>query len=210
MSKSEPPFDPVQVSPEFKADLLKEGRTALVIKKLTKATGCSMFVAKQWLTEIHEKERTPCPYCGISLPSAKARQCFSCGMDWHDPNDLVRRSDPERNRLGLKNRSLYVVELCQDAEGGRYTKYREINAEPSDPNMVFETESAHGSQLAEWGYKYSRYLRLSNGERFGFEDGRTWMTETEIEFMRRKVRGLAVEGEALPWVNGIPPRLEKA
>jgi hypothetical protein len=26
---------------------------------------------------------TPCPFCGKPLPTAKARQCFRCGADWH-------------------------------------------------------------------------------------------------------------------------------
>ena len=34
---------------------------------------------------------TPCPYCGDPLPTAKAQQCFQCGMDWHDPTNIVRR-----------------------------------------------------------------------------------------------------------------------
>jgi hypothetical protein len=27
--------------------------------------------------------RTPCPYCGEPLRSPLARQCFTCGADWH-------------------------------------------------------------------------------------------------------------------------------
>ncbi|HEX8914712.1 MAG TPA: hypothetical protein VF796_20340 [Humisphaera sp.] len=35
----------------------------------------------------------PCPYCGRLLRNAKARQCFECGTDWHDPANVVRRRE---------------------------------------------------------------------------------------------------------------------
>jgi hypothetical protein len=47
------------------------------------------------------------------------------------------------------------------------------------------------------------------GERFGFEDGKTWMIEKEIEYVRRKRRGLVGNEEPPPWVNGIAPLLPK-
>lgn len=34
---------------------------------------------------------TPCPYCGAALRTAKAKQCFTCGMDWRDPTNVIRR-----------------------------------------------------------------------------------------------------------------------
>jgi hypothetical protein len=33
----------------------------------------------------------PCPYCGAQLRTVKAKQCFDCGMDWHDPANIIRR-----------------------------------------------------------------------------------------------------------------------
>lgn len=36
-----------------------------------------------------------CPYCRSELKSAKARQCFSCGMDWHDPDNVVQHGAPD-------------------------------------------------------------------------------------------------------------------
>jgi hypothetical protein len=33
-----------------------------------------------------------CPYCGQPLRTAKAKQCRACGTDWHDPENIVRRS----------------------------------------------------------------------------------------------------------------------
>jgi hypothetical protein len=33
----------------------------------------------------------PCRYCGAPLRTALARQCFTCGADWHDPENVVFR-----------------------------------------------------------------------------------------------------------------------
>ncbi len=32
-----------------------------------------------------------CPYCGAALRSEKAKQCFTCGTDWRDPENVIRR-----------------------------------------------------------------------------------------------------------------------
>jgi hypothetical protein len=43
---------------------------------------------------LHEQETDgKCPYCGKSLPTSHALQCFSCGMDWHDRKNPVRRGE---------------------------------------------------------------------------------------------------------------------
>jgi hypothetical protein len=38
----------------------------------------------------------PCPYCMAPLRTPKAKQCGNCGMDWHDPSNVVcrKRSSP--------------------------------------------------------------------------------------------------------------------
>lgn len=33
----------------------------------------------------------PCPYCRRFLRNKNAKQCFECGMDWHDPSRVVNR-----------------------------------------------------------------------------------------------------------------------
>ncbi len=35
-----------------------------------------------------------CPFCGSRLRTDDARQCFTCGADWHDPENPVRRGRP--------------------------------------------------------------------------------------------------------------------
>src|SRR5262249_700262 len=31
------------------------------------------------------RQGPPCPYCGVQLRTRLAKQCFSCGKDWHGP-----------------------------------------------------------------------------------------------------------------------------
>lgn len=35
-----------------------------------------------------------CPYCEHELATNRAKQCLWCGMDWHDPSNVVRRGEP--------------------------------------------------------------------------------------------------------------------
>jgi hypothetical protein len=35
-------------------------------------------------------EAVPCPYCGERLRTILAKQCRKCGMDWHDPDNVIR------------------------------------------------------------------------------------------------------------------------
>jgi hypothetical protein len=37
----------------------------------------------------------PCPYCEQPLKTSVARQCLSCGMDWHDPANVIRLGSAE-------------------------------------------------------------------------------------------------------------------
>ncbi len=46
---------------------------------------------------LHEQEgNSTCPYCGKGLQTSHALQCFSCGMDWHDGKNPVRRGEQKR------------------------------------------------------------------------------------------------------------------
>lgn len=152
------------------------------------------------------KETAPCPYCKAPLRTALAKQCFACGMDWHNPASpkQLKPADPNWNPFGILKDLVYVVELCQKPNGQRYVKYRAVDGGTPDPHRVFESEPAPGWQFIEWGYyEYSKHLRLTTGERFGFEAHGIWLTEAEMKYMSHRWRGLAT-GQA-PWVNGIPP-----
>jgi hypothetical protein len=37
---------------------------------------------------IPKRQSAPCPYCGKPLRNSMAKQCLSCKMDWHDPNNV--------------------------------------------------------------------------------------------------------------------------
>lgn len=41
---------------------------------------------------ISEAQTASCPYCGEELRSVQAKQCRHCKMDWHDPDNVHRRS----------------------------------------------------------------------------------------------------------------------
>jgi hypothetical protein len=43
------------------------------------------------LERVRRSSATPCPYCGEALRAAKAKQCSTCGMDWRDPTNVIRR-----------------------------------------------------------------------------------------------------------------------
>ena len=38
------------------------------------------------------KPTSPCPYCGSPLNTPLAKQCLSCHMDWHDPNNVIKHN----------------------------------------------------------------------------------------------------------------------
>ena len=64
------------------------------MKTVREKTGCSMQWAKIYMMHVDGphtiRDAIPCPYCDLPLvPTAK--QCTLCKMDWHDPNNPVRR-----------------------------------------------------------------------------------------------------------------------
>ena len=43
--------------------------------------------------EVRSSPANPCPYCGESLATSRAKQCLVCLMDWHDPDNVRRLGD---------------------------------------------------------------------------------------------------------------------
>lgn len=88
------------VAPALEATLLglcRAGRTIEAIGNLRLSTGCNLGEAKAWMTAHPllsgpdiQNPNVPCPYCGRLLRTDQARQCFECGMDWHDPARAVK------------------------------------------------------------------------------------------------------------------------
>ena len=175
------------ISPELEAELRRligQGHHVAAIKRYRAATGCGLADGAAWLNEYLAtfvppiRTGTPCPYCGQPLRTPKAKQCRDCGMDWHDPSNVVKRG--HGNRLGLLQDSTYALELCQRSDGTRFTKYREFFSGMLDPGHVFETEPARGSEFIEWAIKDRRdHLQLTNGDRFGIDSDGAWLTESE-------------------------------
>lgn len=68
------------------------------IRLVEKATGCGLKWAQLWAEhpdgprEAEKWPGPPCAYCGKTLRSKSAKQCFECGMDWHDPDNVRRLS----------------------------------------------------------------------------------------------------------------------
>jgi hypothetical protein len=94
---------PIQVGPELEAELsalIGEGHTIAAIKRLREATGVNLGMATQIVAQRidfkAQKERQPCPYCGKLLRSMIAKRCLECGLDWHDPNNVVRQGSRGR------------------------------------------------------------------------------------------------------------------
>jgi len=53
----------------------------------------NLFKAKLATNEQVWSHRWLCPFCGAKLPTRKARQCFSCGQDWHDSDKPARDAE---------------------------------------------------------------------------------------------------------------------
>jgi hypothetical protein len=69
------------------------------MKELRRLTACDDGWAKIWLLHPNgpqpaiPHQEMPCPYCGKLLCTDRAKQCLSCGMDWHNPDNVVRHGN---------------------------------------------------------------------------------------------------------------------
>ncbi len=75
-------------------ELIHSGRSGQAVLELSSFTDWPRSLAKIWV-EHRGRPRPvspgePCPHCGDQLPTSMAKQCLSCGMDWHDPQSPRR------------------------------------------------------------------------------------------------------------------------
>ena len=71
-------------------ELTSEGLDVSAITRLRETANCSLSTALNAFHEVSlgisfvpSVSDSPCPNCGESLRNDAARQCFSCGADWH-------------------------------------------------------------------------------------------------------------------------------
>ena len=83
-------LDP-QLESELDALVKAGGNSVVIMKRICDATGCPVVEAKRWVADHQPVENASCLHCGKLLRTKEARQCFECGMDWHDPERVVRR-----------------------------------------------------------------------------------------------------------------------
>lgn len=77
--------------------LYKAKRINDAIREIVTATGCRPSWAKLWVEHPEgpilppvQWPGPPCVYCGEPLRTKLAKQCFECGMDWHDSDNVYR------------------------------------------------------------------------------------------------------------------------
>jgi hypothetical protein len=94
------PFPPLPESVETEiTEMLRNGASVPeASKRLYDITGWEGGKCITWTKlcelRVFPPKQYPCPHCGAPLASEAAKQCLSCGMDWHDPNLLVRLGSP--------------------------------------------------------------------------------------------------------------------
>jgi hypothetical protein len=81
-------------------ELARKHNLADAMKTVHQATGCGLKWAQLWAEHPDGPVREPvpwpgppCPHCGKPLRSKLAKQCFECGMDWHDPARIRKPRD---------------------------------------------------------------------------------------------------------------------
>ena len=150
-------------------------------------------------------EAVPCPHCGAPLATDRAKQCFVCRTDWHDPENVIRRPDPMRERLGLEWRTMYSAELWHGPDRRRYVRYRQAEGGTPDPHRVFETPAHPGWRWVAWGeYGFGGQVAVTTGDEFVFDAHGVWLTWDEVRGLHRHLRH-EVAWADIPWVTGVPP-----
>ena len=88
----------LDLSHEDHARIYKLARSAgeeIAVDALVELMSCPREWARLWVTHPFGPRRParvwvgpPCSQCGRPLRTRLARQCFECGKDWHDPDNI--------------------------------------------------------------------------------------------------------------------------
>jgi hypothetical protein len=89
-------------------DIFVRIQDKLVLMGSARRTGRPFRLWSEDLAEFKWPKTKPCPYCGKLLRTEKSQQCFMCGMDWHNPNQIVQHvSHPSTNATKLFHRLIH-------------------------------------------------------------------------------------------------------
>ena len=102
-------------------------------------------------------------------------------------------------RIPLLDNQKYVLNLCQDEKGRRFSVVTEIQTTASC--MIRQTEELPVALLRSYDWKeISRRFRLRDGSGFVFGPHGEWFTHEEVEVLTRG-------DSAVPWITPCPPCL---
>ena len=70
-------------------ELMRDQGVIAAIKHYRIVNQCSLKEAIEYIDSLTPlpplpNSKTRCPYCGILLRTDLAKQCFTCGKDWHE------------------------------------------------------------------------------------------------------------------------------
>jgi hypothetical protein len=97
--ETEPPYSEPTLPAELEAELrclIAKHEIGKATRRMEQATGLPHSHCNIWVkdrvpySEWYPPPTKPCPYCGAILKTDLANQCLLCGMDWHDPERIVR------------------------------------------------------------------------------------------------------------------------
>lgn len=109
----------------------------------------------------------------------------------------------------LSPEELYQLDLTQSKSGQRFVILRHAN-DAKHPETVTQSLPYSGTLLTQWMRQniISEMVELEAGWKYVEEAHGGWITEDEFEFMFMSPEEKSANAEeALPWINGMPPRL---
>ncbi len=140
--------------PQFRSLSAADAKRILALRApaaeqaLRKLVGCTRGEAMRWVR--HGGKALPwpsgriCQFCAGFLRSATAKQCFTCGIDWHDPTQLRLRIAADAPAADRARAWEFVREWFRP-DGA----LRDIYVAPTDPA---DWQRMLGS-LSEWGWQ---------------------------------------------------------